>query len=117
MTKVGMPVSWQMGPASSFAMSIFDRMMLSACADCVAGVSDSEAIDMAARTSAGRLVDVCVISSSKLLARNCIVLVCLNPNLRHHPGLDRRVGTGKRDDRLVALYALHGSRHPLAAQL
>jgi hypothetical protein len=26
-TNVGMPVSWQMGPSSSAAMSMFDRMM------------------------------------------------------------------------------------------
>src|SRR5580700_6234381 len=69
-----MPVSWQIGPESSTAISMFARMILNACEDCVCGVSASDAIDMAARTSGGRFVDVCVISSSKLLARNSIVL-------------------------------------------
>ena len=40
---VGMPVSWQMGPSSSTAMSMFDRMMSSACEDCVPGVSAAAA--------------------------------------------------------------------------
>ena len=71
-TKVGMPVSWQMGPVSSTAMSMFERMMSSACEDCVAGVSMLAASDMAARTSGGRLVEVWVISSKRLLARNSI---------------------------------------------
>ena len=55
---VGMPVSWQMGPSSSTAMSTFERMMSSACEDCVDGVSAAAASDMAARTSGGRLVEV-----------------------------------------------------------
>ena len=38
-TNVGMPVSWQIGPSSSAAMSMFEAMMLSACEDCVPGVS------------------------------------------------------------------------------
>src|SRR5437867_12872677 len=74
-TKVGIPVSWQIGPPSSAAMSIFDRMISSACEDCVFGVSDSETNDMAARTSGGRLVEVWVISSSRLLGRNCICFI------------------------------------------
>src|SRR5215469_18118550 len=65
-----MPVSWQMGPSSSCAISILARMMLNACEDCVPGVSLSVANDMAARTSGGRLVEVWVISSSRLDARN-----------------------------------------------
>ena len=67
-----MPVSWQIGPESSTAISMLARMMLSACEDCVCGVSASDAMDMAARTSGGKLVDVCVISSSRLVARNSI---------------------------------------------
>ena len=55
---VGMPVSWQMGPSSSTAISMFERMMSSACEDCVDGVSAAAASDMAARTSGGRLVEV-----------------------------------------------------------
>src|ERR1700730_8755296 len=74
MTNVGMPVSWQMGPESSAAMSMLDKIMSSAWEDCVCGVSSSAAMDMAARTSGGRLVDVSVISSSKLPARNSISL-------------------------------------------
>ena len=38
-TNVGMPVSWQIGPSSSAAISMLDRMMSSACEDCVPGVS------------------------------------------------------------------------------
>ena len=34
-----MPVSWQIGPSSSAAMSMFEAMMFSACDDCVPGVS------------------------------------------------------------------------------
>src|ERR1700681_3662184 len=74
MTKVGMPVSWQMGPTSSTAMSMLDKIMSSAWEDCVSGVSSLAAMDMAARTSGGRLVDVWVISSSRLPARNSISL-------------------------------------------
>src|ERR1700688_4599700 len=69
-----MPVSWQMGPVSSTAMSMLDKIISSAWEDCVSGVSSLGAMDMAARTSGGRLVDVCVISSSKLPARNSISL-------------------------------------------
>src|ERR1700686_4098873 len=67
-----MPVSWQIGPSSSTAMSMLERIMLKACEDCVFGVSDSETICIAARTSGGRLVEVWGISSSKLLDRNCM---------------------------------------------
>src|ERR1700681_77223 len=74
MTNVGMPVSWQMGPESSTAMSMLERIMSSAWEDCVSGVSSLAAMDMAARTSGGRFVDVWVISSSKLPARNSISL-------------------------------------------
>src|SRR5579862_9031178 len=71
---VGMPVSWQIGPESSTAMSMLDKIMSNAWEDCVSGVSSVAAIFMAARTSGGRLVDVWVISSSKLPARNSISL-------------------------------------------
>src|SRR6266851_7185665 len=74
MTNVGMPVSWQMGPESSTAMSMLDKIMSNAWEDCVSGVSSLAAMDIAARTSGGRLVDVCVISSSRLPARNSISL-------------------------------------------
>src|SRR5216683_6676357 len=74
MTNVGMPVSWQMGPVSSTAMSMLDKIMSNAWEDCVSGVSSLAAMDIAARTSGGRLVDVWVISSSKLPARNSISL-------------------------------------------
>src|ERR1700722_6098519 len=69
-----MPVSWQMGPESSTAMSMLDKIMSNACEDCVSGVSSVAAIDIAARTSGGRLGDVSVISSSKLPAGNSISL-------------------------------------------
>jgi hypothetical protein len=79
-----MPVSWQTGPVSSTAMSMLERMMSNACEDCVAGVSISAASDMAARTSGGRLVEVWVISSKRLPARNSIegppwLIVTVNP--------------------------------------
>src|SRR5216683_2313295 len=69
-----MPVSWQIGPASSLAMSTLDKMMSSAWEDWVPGVSLPAAIAIAARTSGGRLVDVWVISSSRLPARNSIAI-------------------------------------------
>src|SRR4051812_48750037 len=67
-----MPVSWQMGPSFSAAISILEKMMLSACDACVLGVSATPAALMAARTSGGRLVAVWVISSRRLLSRNCM---------------------------------------------
>src|ERR1035437_6338088 len=73
-TKVGMPVSWQTGPVSSTAISMFERIMSNACEDCVAGVSMFAASDIAARTSGGRLVEVCVISSKRLAAKNSITV-------------------------------------------
>src|ERR1700722_15462955 len=69
-----MPVSWQIGPESSTAISMLDKIMSNAWEDCVSGVSSLAAMFMAARTSGGRFVDVCVISSSKLPARNSISL-------------------------------------------
>src|ERR1035437_6546090 len=62
-----------MAPVSSAAMSTFWRMMSSARADCVFGVSRSAAIDMAARTSGGKLADVWTTSSRRLAARNSII--------------------------------------------
>ena len=85
---VGMPVSWQMGPASSCAMSMFERMMSSACEDCVPGVSPPAASDIAARTSGGRLVEVWVISSSRLPARNSI-RISVTSILRQRAGRGR----------------------------
>src|ERR1700730_9792767 len=70
-----MPVSWQMGPVSSLAISTLDKIMSSAWEDCVPGVSLRAAIDIAARTSGGRFVDVSVMSSSRLVARNS--MACL----------------------------------------
>ena len=64
-----MPVSWQIGPSSCCAMSMLVAMMLSACEDCVPGVSAPMASPMAARTSGGRLVEVWVISSIRLSFR------------------------------------------------
>src|SRR6202140_335661 len=53
-----MPVSWQIGPTSSMAMSTLDKIMSSACEDWMPGVSLPAAIAIAARTSGGRFVDV-----------------------------------------------------------
>src|SRR4030088_3173060 len=73
-----MPVSWQIGPVSSVAMSTLDKIMSSAWEDCVPGVSLPAAIAIAARTSGGRFVDVWVMSSNRLPARNSIAL---SPNV------------------------------------
>jgi len=54
-TNVGMPVSWQMGPSSSTAISTLERMMSSACEDWRPGVSWLAASDIAARTSARKV--------------------------------------------------------------
>src|SRR5258708_2544486 len=103
---VGMPVSWQMGPSSWSAMSILVAMMPSACADWVPGVSVSSAKPIAARTSGGRFVDVCVISSIRLLVNPFIVFrfrisKSLSPlersgddlvSIAHHLGDDLRDG-------------------------
>src|SRR5579872_5283987 len=71
-TKVGMPVSWHMGPSSAAAMSIFDAIIFSACVAWVWGDSALNAPLMASRTSGGRLVDVWVMSWMRLSDRNCI---------------------------------------------
>src|SRR5882762_7608585 len=62
-----------MGPSSCTAMSILLAMIPSACADCVPGVSVSSAKPIAARTSGGRLVDVCVINSIRLFVNPFIL--------------------------------------------
>src|SRR3954453_15884483 len=125
---VGIPVSWQIGPSSSTAMSTFDRMMSSACDACVPGVSSWAAIDIAARTSGGRFVDVCVISSRRLLARNsigaleapivaCSALFQLQPHIRAHPRLDCRNRAVELDDRLAVFDLLDHARHTRALQI
>src|SRR5579883_1689445 len=65
-----MPVSWQIGPSSSAAISILEKMMFSAWDACVSGVSARPAALIAARTSGGRFVAVWVISSTRLVFRN-----------------------------------------------
>src|SRR5690242_18743671 len=62
-----------MGLSSSAAMSMLEAMMFSACEACVSGSSVPKAWVMASRTSGGRLVAVCVISSVRLSTRNCIL--------------------------------------------
>ena len=57
-SKVGMPVSWQIAPSPLAARSMFCAMIVSACADCVPGVSVEPAWRMAARTSGGKSVEV-----------------------------------------------------------
>ena len=61
--KVGIPVSWQMGPSSRVAMSMLVAMTLRAWDACVVGVSDCRPSAMARRTSGGRLVEVSLMSS------------------------------------------------------
>src|SRR4051812_21478972 len=108
-------------------MSTFDRMMSSACDACVPGVSSWAAIDIAARTSGGRFVDVCVISSRRLLARNSIgalealIVTCgglfqLHPHTRAHPRFDCRTGVFNPDDRRPFFDLLDHARHTRALQ-
>src|SRR6202034_3378946 len=97
-TNVGMPVSWQMGPSSSWAISIFEAIMFSAWDDWVPGVSAEMAIPMAWRTSGGRLVDVWVMSSMRLSSRNCMIVLKDNSNLRAGSELCNRFGSREPDD-------------------
>src|ERR1035437_6028241 len=137
-TNVGIPVSWQMAPSSSAAMSMFDRMMSSACEDCVPGVSPPAVFDIAARTSGGKFVDVWMTNSNKLLAKNSIIifrylyciraarratfprpplLLYLEPHVRQHPRLDRRQRALEFHHYLVALDLFHPARNPRALQI
>src|SRR5712675_711458 len=107
-----------MGPSSSEAISMFDRMMFSACEDCVFGVSDSETSDMAARTSGGRLVEVRVINSSRMLERNCIsfildVVLVLPADFRDQLAGQRAGLPGVLISRLVAIRHRHRRRYLL----
>ena len=68
-SKVGIPVSWQMAPSPSAAWSMLSAIMDMACPACVSVGSASSATFMAARTSGGRSVDVLTMSSS-MLAEN-----------------------------------------------
>jgi hypothetical protein len=63
-------------------------MMSSACDDCVPGVSPPAASYIAARTSGGRFVEVCVISSSRLVERNSIDIIPEISFYREHLLLD-----------------------------
>ena len=63
-SKVGMPVSWQMAPSISAAWSMFWPMMASAWAARVPSSSLAVACFMAARTSGGRSVDVLTIRAT-----------------------------------------------------
>ena len=65
-----MPVSWQMGPSSAAAWSMFCAMMVSACAERVPPGSAVIAVRIAARTSGGNSVEVVTISSSTLAKKD-----------------------------------------------
>jgi hypothetical protein len=65
-SKVGMPVSWQIGPSQDSAWSMFCAMTVSAWFDRVPAGSVASAVVMAARTSGGRSVEVRVMSSTML---------------------------------------------------
>ena len=65
-SNVGMPVSWQMGPSSAAAWSMFCAMIVNACAERVPPGSAVMAVRMAARTSGGSSVEVTVMSSRML---------------------------------------------------
>ena len=62
-SKVGIPVSWQIAPSPLWARSMFWAMMASAWDERVASGSSSRAWRMAARTSGGRSVDVLTMRS------------------------------------------------------
>src|SRR6516165_4010231 len=117
-TNVGIPVSWQIGPSSSVAMSMFERMISRACEDCVRGVSEPAASDIAARTSGGKLVEVCVISSRRLAARNSIcgpalfILLRLEAHAGLHSGVDSGRRTTEADHRLIFGDSLDCARVP-----
>ncbi len=61
-SKVGMPVSWQMAPSPSAAWSMFWATIVRACADREPASSWPKAPLTAARTSGGRSVDVLTMS-------------------------------------------------------
>ena len=65
-SKVGMPVSWQIGPSQDSAWSMFCAMTVSAWFDREPAGSVPSAVVMAARTSGGRSVEVRVMSSTML---------------------------------------------------
>jgi hypothetical protein len=71
-SKVGMPVSWQMAPWTSQAWSMFSAMMASDCEAREPAISACWARFIAARTSGGRLVDVSVISETRLSNNACM---------------------------------------------
>ena len=71
-SKVGMPVSWQIAPCTSQAWSMFSAMMASDCDAREPSISACWARFMAARTSGGRLVEVSVMSETRLSNNACI---------------------------------------------
>src|SRR6266404_910392 len=77
MSKVGMPVSWQIGPSLSHAMSMFVAMTASAVPARVAGLSSATASAMALRTSGGRLVEVSMMRLIMLSLNDCMVFTGL----------------------------------------
>src|ERR1700730_11838338 len=86
-----------MGPSLSLAMATLVKITSRAWEDWVPGVTLLDAIDIAARTSGGRSLDVRVIISSKLPARNSIahlsnsILHFSNPD-GTNPGIHARHG-------------------------
>ena len=68
-SKVGMPVSWQIGASQDSAWSMFCAITVSACLARVASASDVSARPIALRTSGGRSVEVRVMSAM-MLSRN-----------------------------------------------
>ena len=71
-SKVGIPVSWQIGPSVSQAMSMLVAITESAVPALVAGFSSETALAIAARTSGGRFVEVSMMSSITLSLNDCI---------------------------------------------
>ncbi len=72
-SKVGIPVSWQMAPSTEDASSMFTAMICMAWDALVSGASLPMAAFIASRTSGGRLVDVCVINST-MLSKKAVIM-------------------------------------------
>src|SRR5690242_5799903 len=70
-----MPVSWQIGPSLSQAISMFVAITESAVPALVVAFSSATACAIAARTSGGRLVEVSVISLVMLSLNDCMSLL------------------------------------------
>ena len=88
-SKVGMPVSWQIGASPSQAMSMLLAITESAVPALVAGFSASNAWAIARRTSGGRLVDVSLMSLMMLSLNDCMASPLRGKKKGSHTGPPR----------------------------